>query len=140
MLRRALEWIQSHPEIIGGAFAFSMLTLVGGAFGAAWLLVRIPEDHFAPQRPKRPFSSRRHPWLRLLFRLLRNALGLLLLAVGIVMLVAPGPGLVSVLASLMLLEIPGRRAAARWILRRRAVRETVDRTRARAGRPPLRLD
>ena len=67
----------------------------------------------------------------------RNALGAVLLAAGIAMLVLPGQGLLTILLGLMLVDFPGKRRAERALVARPNVFEALNWLRAKAGRPPL---
>ena len=69
----------------------------------------------------------------------QNALGLVLIAVGLVMSVpgVPGQGLLTVLIGLMLVDFPGRRRLERALARRRGLLAAMNRIRARFGHPPL---
>jgi hypothetical protein len=52
----------------------------------------------------------------------------------------PGPGLLTVLLGIMLLDFPGKRALELRLVRRQQVHRTIDRVRKRYGKPPLLLD
>lgn len=101
------------------------------------MLLRLPEDWLiAPRRPLRERLRRQGPLSLALF-LARNLLAGALLVAGLIMLVTPGQGLLTVLVALALGEFPGRRALARRLLARPAIARTVQALRRRAGRPPL---
>ncbi|MBI5609654.1 MAG: hypothetical protein HY902_12350 [Deltaproteobacteria bacterium] len=93
--------------------------------------VHLPADYFVADRPPHP--------LPLAQRLLWNVLGVLLLVVGGVMSLpgVPGQGLLTVLAALLLMDIPGKQRLERRLLARPALRRTIDRLRERWHRPPL---
>ena len=104
------------------------------------VLVRLPKSYFAgdgrismlPGRPE---------WQRVLARAAKNVAGALLVVLGIVMSIpgVPGQGLLTILIGVVLLDLPGKRALERRILRVRAVRGAVDRLRRRFGREPFDL-
>jgi len=111
----------------------SLGTLVVSLILAGWLLVRIPADYFKGE--KRRASKKRPLWLKIL----KNAGGVLLVGIGLVLSVpgVPGQGLLLVLAGLMITDIPGKYKVERKILQLRPVRKAADRLRAWRGRPPL---
>lgn len=100
-----------------------------------WLLGRLPEDYFLRTRRERLAGS----YGKTALWLARNALGALLILVGVAMLVLPGQGLVTILAGIVVADVPGKRRLALWVLRRRGVSTAVDWLRARNGKPPLLL-
>jgi hypothetical protein len=114
------------------------MTLVATAAGAA-VLILLPADHFT-RRPARTSFWYRHPVMRWVTILLKNALGLLIVPLGLLMLAGPGPGLVFTLLGLSLLDIPKKRAIERWIISRAGVLRTINGLRARFGRPPVLVD
>jgi len=92
-------------------------------------LVRISPDHFAREAPRRS----------IVVRVLRTALGIALVALGLLMLVLPGQGLLTVLVGLGVLDLPIKRRAIRRILANGKVRESINRLRSKHGKPPLRI-
>ena len=113
----------------------SLLMLVVSAFVAGWLLVRIPPDYFKGDARRRKKSQ------GLGKKILKNALGVLLVALGLVLSLpgVPGQGLLVVLAGLMILDIPGKYKLERKILKLKPILRTANRLRAWRGRPPLEL-
>src|SRR5438128_1699646 len=69
----------------------------------------------------------------------RNALVVILILLGVLLSVpgVPGQGLLMVLIGLMLVDFPGRRRVEKALARRPGILATVNRLRARFGRPPL---
>ncbi|TPV95469.1 MAG: hypothetical protein B7733_09795 [Myxococcales bacterium FL481] len=124
------------PVVLTGLSILSVVTLLGTAALVPFVVARIPEDYFARTEAQRR-RSRGVMWL--VGAVLKNALGLVLLAAGLAMLVLPGQGVLTVLAGLSLLNFPGKRALEVRLISRPAVWRTVTWLRRRCGRPPLRL-
>jgi len=103
---------------------------------AAVIVVRLPPTYFSEDAATH--AARLAPW-RSARALAQNALGLVLIAVGLVMSVPgiPGQGLLTVLIGLMLVDFPGRRRLERALARRRGLLAAMNRIRARFGHPPL---
>jgi hypothetical protein len=110
-------------------FAAGLLVSTALALG---VLLALPEDHFT-----RTGRGRAH----LVLVILKNLLGVLLIAVGIVLSVPgiPGQGLLTIFAGLLLLDVPGKRRFELRVLRRPSIRGKVDALRRRFRRPPLRF-
>ncbi|MFT6143871.1 MAG: hypothetical protein ACJAZO_001388 [Myxococcota bacterium] len=71
--------------------------------------------------------------------MLKNAGGAVLIMAGIAMLVLPGQGLLTMLAGLLLSDVPGKRRVALFFLRRGPVFRAVNAIRGRRDKPPLLL-
>ena len=75
--------------------------------------------------------------MRALFLFVKNAIGALLFVAGVLMLFLPGPGVLTILAALALLNFPGKRKLELRVLHIPSVLSAINRVRARAGRLPL---
>ena len=80
--------------------------------------------------------------MRILVIVGKNLLGLLHVAIGLLLSVpgVPGQGALTILIGVMLLDLPGVRRLERWLVRRPSVYRTINRIRARFGKPPLVID
>lgn len=98
------------------------------------IVVRIPADYFT--RPPRtgPWDAKGIFWFAL-----KNLAGLVLLVMGIIMLVTPGQGVITILLGLSLMSIPGKKKVLLAIIRRKSVYSWISKVRAKAGQPPLEL-
>jgi hypothetical protein len=121
------------------ATVLSVLLFVGSLAVIPIVLARLPSDYFVRRRRWGRTSSRGALAGRLALLAVKNLVALALLAAGIVMLVTPGQGLLSIAAGALLLDYPKKRQVEIWLVRRRTVRRTIDRIRRRRGRPPLEL-
>ncbi len=102
-----------------------------------WVVGRLPEDYF-----KRP---RRHVWRTLsreplwaqIFTVVKNLLGALLVLLGLVMLVTPGQGVLTLLAGLLLMNFPGKYRLERWLVQRPGILRGLNWLRRRRGQAPF---
>jgi hypothetical protein len=127
------DWLVAHSFEIA---LVSGLMLGLGVFAVPWIVLRLPVD--ALRRPN-PLHAvrRRHPVLRALIFLVRNVIGLPLLLLGVVMLFAPGQGILTILLALGIMEFPGKWRLEHAILERKSVYRTLNWIRRKGGRPPL---
>lgn len=102
------------------------------------LLVRLPPDYFL-DRHERPLWIDRHPAIRWSGIILKNVLGVALIALGVFLSLPgiPGQGLLTILLGVMLLDFPGKRRLERRIIGMPRVLDRVNRLRARFGKLPL---
>jgi hypothetical protein len=98
------------------------------------VLVRLPSDAFS--RGSLPWPA---SFPGRLLRIGINLLGWVLILVGIVLSIpgVPGQGVLTILVGTLLIDFPGKAVLLRKLLQRPAVRRSVDRIRARFGRPPF---
>ena len=107
----------------------------------SFILVKIPATYFHKDHP-REFWKHRSPAIRILGVVVKNALGVFLVALGIVLSLpgVPGQGILTILLGIMLLDFPGRRKLEHKLLSRPAVLNTINKLRRRFGKPALVLD
>ena len=115
----------------------SVVTFVLSLLLVPLIIVRIPEDYFVEGRPETPFFARLHPLLRLCLKFLKNVLGLIFLVMGILMLVLPGQGLLTILFGIALLDFPGKRELQKRLITYPKVFNSINWIRKKANRPPL---
>ena len=84
-------------------------------------------------------ETRKHFLVRLVWTIVRNAIGLVLLATGVVMLFTPGQGLLFMFLGLAFLDFPGKRSLIQRLIRQHRINHSINRIRAKAGKPPLEL-
>ena len=103
------------------------------------VMVGLPPDFFVRRSGVREALPRSRRALRLLLVVARNLLGLTVLLVGFVMALplVPGPGVLFILLGLALVDFPGKRALQLRLLREPHVLSSVNKMRARFGRPPI---
>jgi hypothetical protein len=115
----------------------SIATFFGSLIVLRMLIIRMPADYFAGRDPAPNRWADSHPAIRMTALVVKNLLGAVLVAFGLVMLFTPGQGILSILMGLSLLNVPGKRALERRIVGNPVVLRALNRVRARAGRQPL---
>ncbi len=133
-------WEFSWWQVLFGALLFVVTFVVSSAI-VSFVLVKLPANYFHSSHD-REFLVHRHPVLRGIGIVAKNVLGFVLVVLGVVMAVpgVPGPGVLSILLGIMLLDFPGKRALETRIVGRPRVNGAVNALRARFGKPPLLLD
>jgi hypothetical protein len=133
-----MPWPLNDSDWIWWITALSASMFVGTLILIPFLVVRIPEDYFV-RRPVRDWPSR-HPLVHLLLVVLKNLLGATLLLLGLVLLILPGQGLLTILVGLVLLDFPGKRQCEARLIRVKPVLDAANWIRKRHGHPALRID
>ncbi len=105
------------------------------------ILVSLPPTYFQESH-SRVFWEDRHPYVRWAGLIGKNALGVLLVLLGILMSLPgiPGQGILTILLGIMLLDLPGKRRVESKILKQPKVLAKINRLRHRFSKPPLVLD
>ncbi|MCB1677181.1 MAG: hypothetical protein KDI16_00685 [Halioglobus sp.] len=117
--------------------ALSVLSLVATLIGVPWVVARLPSDYFARPRRSSWRLSPDAPVPALLLGLLKNLLGALLVLLGLVLLVTPGQGVLTLLAGLLLMNFPGKYQLERWLVMRPGVLRGLNWLRARQRERPF---
>ena len=107
-----------------------------------WFVIRIPSDYFSDsniERRKTPWSNW-HPLVRRILLVGRNVLGYVFLVVGTAMLVLPGPGILTIVVGIILLNFPGKYRLERWMVERRPVLRSINWLRRWAKKAPIVLE
>ena len=118
--------------------SFVTFSAAGMAIAAA-VFVRLPEDYFSRTGPHRPADV--HPLLQWSVLILKNIVGAVIVVMGIVLTMpgVPGPGILTILLGMMMMDFPGKRRFERWLVSRPGVFAALNRLRQRYGRPAFTL-
>lgn len=119
------------------ASALSLLAIVAAIVGVPWVVKRLPKDYFSAAHRRSWRKTEREPWFAIVLGLLKNLLGAFLVVLGLVMLVTPGQGLLTLLAGLLLMNFPGKYRLECWVVLRPGVLRALNWLRNRGGQPPF---
>jgi hypothetical protein len=135
-----LEWYQGNEIALWWLAASTIITFLATLIAVPILVVRIPADYFSHNKRQAIPWAHRHPAVRAMLLIGKNALGYIFIVAGIVMLALPGQGILAILIGIMLLNFPGKFRLERWIITRRPVIRSINWLRRRAKHAPLVLD
>lgn len=114
---------------------------VAGLAVAGLVLATLPANYFSDSRPC-GFLVEKHPIMRWTGLILKNLLGAVAVVLGVFLSLpgVPGPGILTILIGIMLLDFPGKRDLERRLLSRPRVLGIVNGVRRRYGKPPFDVD
>ncbi len=114
---------------------------VGSLLAASAVLVRLPSTYFCDSHPRELWINR-HPVIRWVGLAAKNLMGIVLVFLGLVLTMPgiPGPGLLTVVIGALLLDFPGKRRLEKRLISYPRIFASINRLRARHGKPPLVLD
>ena len=124
-------------RLLWWASGLSVLAVIATAVGVPWVVARLPHDYFSRKSRAVWRRSAPEPLLAMVLSVLKNLLGAVLLVLGIIMLVTPGQGLLTILIGLMLMNFPGKYRLERWMVLRPGVLRALNWLRRRRRQPPF---
>ncbi len=127
-----MHFIETHEALAFGLSVFSVVCFAGSIVALPALVASAPLDYFV----RDDVMSTSRP---LALRVVRNMFGAILFVAGLLMLVLPGQGLITILVSLTFLDIPSKRRLIRLIGMRPNVTKGLQWLRTRAGKPPFEM-
>ena len=134
-----INLLDLHTNSLVGIGVLSLLTFFGTLLLLPILVARIPADYFVRDRTEQPEQTNKSIVRFLVSRVLRNALGLLFIVAGIVMLFTPGQGLLSILVGVTLTDFPGKVRLGRRLVQQPAVFKAISWIRKKSNVAPLQM-
>jgi hypothetical protein len=132
-----IAWLL-EPAVLTALAVVSAALFVLSAAGVPWFLARVPTDYFSRRELEQMAIARGpRPLWRIVLRVMKNLLGLVLVAAGLAMILLPGQGLLTIFVGLLFLEFPGKRRLERRLIAWKPIYRAINGLRRRAGRPPL---
>ena len=135
-----LGWLQTHHELMSWSVVISLSTFLVTLFAVPMLVIHIPEKYFLHHKRITLNNPKGVIGFRLVYRVLKNILGVFFVLIGLIMLFLPGQGLLSILIGVMLTNFPGKFKVERAIIRQKKVLSSINWLRAKAHRPPLQVE
>lgn len=127
----------AHATLLWLLGSLSLIMFIGTIIALPLIIIYLPARFFNPlemaaQRAENELSASRIALIAL-----KNAVGALLILAGLLMLVLPGQGLVTLLIGLSLVNFPGKRRLVCRLLQQPRVLGFINRIRTAANRPPV---
>jgi len=136
-LQELLNNLPFDPEWLIDLALASLVLFLLSLFLIPWVITRLPSDYFINE--KRHISKTRnlHPLLYYSLRILQNILGGFLIIAGILMLVLPGQGMLTILIGVGLANFPGKFKLLRKFAHQPFVFKTLNWIRKKTNHKPL---
>jgi len=133
--RLVLDFVRGNRFWIGGA---SLAMFLASVVLVPVFIRILPADYFLKKRMRNKPAWVPMP-LHILYLVLKNMVGIVLIILGIAMLVLPGQGLLTIIVGVILTDIPGERRAFLFICRKTPVMKAMNWLRRKKGKEPFRL-
>ena len=138
---KIISWSSMNSDLLFLLGSLSIFILIISVFMMVLIISFLPEDYFKSENRNLIFSvqNSRYPLLKLLALITKNFFGILLLLSGILMLVLPGQGILTIITGLVFIDYPGKYKFERKLLRQKGVINSINWIRSRLNKPSLKV-
>lgn len=126
------DWLYWIGGLSAATFLFSLILI-------PWIVIKLPDDYFSDRERHASRLKQRHPLEFIIIASVRNLLAILLIVAGLLMLVLPGQGLLSLLIGVSLSDFPGKYRVERWFVSRPGILKSINWVRTKAKKPALKV-
>ena len=138
---KIISWSSMNSDLLFLLGSLSIFILIISIFMMVLIISFLPEDYFKSENRNLISSvqNSRYPLLKLLGLITKNFFGVLLLLSGILMLVLPGQGILTIITGLVFIDYPGKYKFERKLLRQKGVINSINWIRSRLSKPSLKV-
>ena len=138
---KIISWSSMNSDLLFLLGSLSIFILIISVFMMVLIISFLPEDYFKSENRNLISSvqNSRYPLLKLLVLITKNFFGVLLLLSGILMLVLPGQGILTIITGLVFIDYPGKYKFERKLLRQKGVIKSINWIRSRLSKPSLKV-
>ena len=138
---KIISWSSMNSDLLFLLGSLSIFILIISVFMMVLIISFLPEDYFKSENRNLISSvqNSRYPFLKLLVLITKNFFGVLLLLSGILMLVLPGQGILTIITGLVFMDYPGKYKFERKLLRQKGVINSINWIRSRLSKPSLKV-
>ena len=138
---KIISWSSMNSDLLFLLGSLSIFILIISVFMMVLIISFLPEDYFKSENRNLISSvqNSRYPLLKLLVLITKNFFGILLLLSGILMLVLPGQGILTIITGLVFMDYPGKYKFERKLLRQKGVINSINWIRSRLSKPSLKV-
>ena len=138
---KIISWSSMNSDLLFLLGSLSIFILIISVFMMVLIISFLPQDYFKSENRNLISSvqNSRYPLLKLLVLITKNFFGVLLLLSGILMLVLPGQGILTIITGLVFIDYPGKYKFERKLLRQKGVINSINWIRSRLSKPSLKV-
>lgn len=129
------EWFEAYEEWFALLGAFSLVTFLASLILVPLVILSLPNDYFT----REPKSVKRLRVGSVILHIGKNLAGTLFIALGLLMLVLPGQGILALLLGFSMVDFPAKRRIQVRILKMKRVQRAVNWIRIKGKRSPLKI-
>lgn len=124
MQQTLADFISNYSEWFYWLALSSIILLIVSILVIPIIIARIPADYFVT--PTRRHKMEAFSFWKFLLRLIKNIIGIFLLICGIIMLITPGQGLLTILTGLFITDFPGKYHLERKLVQKPVILRTLN--------------
>ena len=132
-----ITFIHSHETLLLWLTIASIIGFIGSLIGIPWILIQIPSDYFSHKKRKKHLWGSYPPVIRLVLLLMKNILGFIFIISGIIMLLIPGQGIITIIVGIILIDFPYKYKIEQWIISHPAILRSINQLRTKAKQSPI---
>ena len=132
-----LDFFTENKWLLGGLATGSVVMFVGTLIALPIIIIKMPARYFHADHREHARWRDCHPLVCGLVIGLKNLLGAVFVIFGVIMLVTPGQGLLSIVIGLTMMNYPGKYRFERWLVSRRPISRAFNWIRQKAHVEPL---
>lgn len=133
------NWFEQHPSILLWLGGSSLFIFIFSILGVSWLVSQIPETYFLHKNRQPQIWKSKFPLLRLITLMLKNIIGVLLIIGGLMMLVLPGQGLITLVTGFLFIDYPGKYKLERRLVASPLILKSLNWIRKKSNKPRLKI-
>ena len=137
LINSFVQWFADHPEVLISMGISSIFIFLISILGISWFVAQIPEDYFLRSKRQPSKWKEQKPILRFVVMFGKNLIGLSLIIGGLLMLVLPGQGLLTIVTGLLLVNYPGKYKLEQKLSSMPSIFRALNWIRVKAKKPPL---
>ena len=137
LINALIVWFSDHPGILITLGVSSVFIFILSIAGISWFVAQIPDDYFLSTKRQRTKWGQEKPILRLLFLLVKNIVGIFLIFAGLLMIILPGQGFLTIVTGLLLINYPGKFKLEQKIVAVPSIFKALNWIRKKANKNPL---
>ena len=127
------EWLSDHEMLLAILGGSGLLLFVGTLLAIPIIIAYMPEDYFVRiargNRSRNPFRHFLH--------ILKNILGAFLMVAGVIMLLLPGQGILTIVIGFSLVDFPGKQRLQLRTVQLPKIRQSIEWIRQKVHHKPL---
>ena len=132
-----MQFLSENSLLLEWLGLLSVLTFIGSLIAIPWIIARLPVNYFIRHRQLVAERHERHPLIAKLIFVCRNFIGIVFLIAGIVMLVLPGQGIITILIGISFMDFPKKHHLVDYLVHRKKVITFLNWIRQKEKKPPF---